>query len=124
MPGWTTTTPGGSRPARLRLRHDGGTVFDMHLYVAVINDRHSDPDPRLFFDLSAAVAVARGYALECTPEPGVIDEEPVDSHLYSVGWGGEGDCAWVVQRKVHASVPLCDEVAGMHVTPHRGCVLR
>ncbi len=72
----------------------------MKLYIAMIADRHSDPEPYPFTTPEAAIAFARREAEQLTNTE--VVEEPVAGWLYHATYSGEGDSVWVVERELDA----------------------
>lgn len=70
------------------------------VYVAMINDRHSDPEPYLFSTAAEAIDYARRCAQEYAYEPASIDETPVDGWLYHARYSEESDVVWVLAKAV------------------------
>lgn len=73
------------------------------LYVAMICDRHTDPEPYVFTTKEAAIAYARAEALGLVHEdhPEDFDEsEMPEGWLYHATYSGEGDSVWVIEKKL------------------------
>ncbi len=68
------------------------------VYVAMIDERHSDPEPYVFTAADAAITFAREQAYEWARAPEDVEEEPIKGWLYNVRWSHEGDSAWVVEK--------------------------
>ena len=75
-------------------------VRNLTVYVAMIEDRHTDPDPVLFSTAEAAIEHARTEALRLAGHEDFIEEEEVDGWLYSATCGNEGDSVWVIEKEV------------------------
>lgn len=74
----------------------------MIVYVAVVEDRHADPDPQVFTDREAAIAWALKEATESArggPEDVEVLNLPQYYEFY-VSYSPESDCAWVVKREL------------------------
>jgi hypothetical protein len=73
------------------------------LYVAMISDRHSDPEPYVFSTPEAAIEYARDQARELSRH-GHVKEAELTNTMVREGWlfhawySGEGDDVWVVTR--------------------------
>ena len=71
----------------------------MKLYVAMICDRHADPEPFVFSTAEAAMAYARALAEEGAHNPADLDEPEVpDGWLYYATYSGEDDSVWVLEK--------------------------
>jgi hypothetical protein len=70
------------------------------VYVAVIEDRHTGPEPYVFSSADLAVAYARRWAADFAHEPDDVEEELVDGRLYHANYSEEGDCVWVVEKRI------------------------
>ena len=70
----------------------------MSVYVAMINDRHTDPTPYVFSTPAAAIECARGYAEEAAARHGgcQVEEESVADWLYYARFCTEGDDVWLL----------------------------
>lgn len=71
------------------------------LYIAVLCDRHRDPDPRPFWEPETAIAAARAWINDLGPLAVVEDNDALDDVLYTATYGDEGDFCFVVRREVH-----------------------
>ncbi len=71
----------------------------MKIYVAMINDRHSDPEPFLFTKREAAIEYARSEAISNSWDD-QIDEQEIAGWLYYAGYGTEGDSVWVLEKNL------------------------
>lgn len=74
------------------------------VYVAIVNDRHVDPDPWVFSTAARAVDFARTWFQDHV-HPDVVDDEDVgeqemDGWLYYASYSVEGDAVWVVEKVV------------------------
>ena len=72
----------------------------MELYVAMVDDRHTDPYARLFTTPERAIDYARRLAEENAARPQDVEESEVEGWLYHATWSTEGDAVWVVPREV------------------------
>lgn len=73
----------------------------MTIYIAMINDRHADPEARLFSTADAAIGYARATARENASGPDDVTEPPIPSGwLYYARYGVEGDSVWVVATEL------------------------
>lgn len=71
------------------------------VYVAMICDRHTDPEPSVFTTPEAAIGYARAEVQDYARHPESIEEhEPPDGWLYYATWSNEGDSAWVLEREL------------------------
>ena len=70
------------------------------VYVAMICDRHSDPEPYVFETAVDAIAYARSEALEGARTPENVVEEQIDAWLYYARYSPEGDSVWVLEKDV------------------------
>jgi hypothetical protein len=70
------------------------------LYVAMIADRHTDPEPYLFETAEQAIAYAQAKAREYALSPETVEEEPVEGWLYRATYSTEGDAVWVLAKTV------------------------
>lgn len=68
------------------------------LYVVMINDRHTDPEPYVFSTPEAAIDYARSEAHEYARTPEGVEEEPIEGWLYYARYSGEGDSVWVIAK--------------------------
>jgi hypothetical protein len=68
------------------------------VYVAMICDRHADPEPYVFTDAETAIAYAKREATEGARTPENIVEEPIQGWLYYARYSPEGDSVWVVEK--------------------------
>lgn len=76
------------------------TQPDTTVYVVMINDRHSDPEPYVFSTAERAIAYAKAKALEYARDPGDVEEEPIDGWLYHARYSVEDDSLWVLAKTV------------------------
>jgi hypothetical protein len=71
----------------------------MIVYVAMIADRHTDPEPYVFTTAEAAIAYAKAEAVAGAHDPSAIDEEPIDGWLYYARYG-EDSSVWVIEKTI------------------------
>lgn len=84
----------------------------MKVYVAMTEDRHTDPEAEVFTTPDAAIAFARTRAedwmsnAEGEDDDGVLrddyypHEEQVDGTLYYAEYSTEGDSVWVIEKEL------------------------
>lgn len=72
------------------------------IYIAMINDRHTDPEPYPFSTAEAAIAYAKACAAEYARNPDYIEAQPIDGWLYYASYSTEGDSVWVVAKDLDA----------------------
>lgn len=70
------------------------------LYVAMIADRHTDPEPYLFETSDEAIGYARTYAQQHAGRPEDFDESPSGGWLYHATFSVEYDSVWVLAKTV------------------------
>jgi len=70
------------------------------IYIAVINDRHTDTEPYPFSTAEAAIGYARKCAHEYARDAEDVEEEPLEGWLYYATYSGEGDSVWVVEKEL------------------------
>ena len=76
----------------------------MSLYVAMICDRHTDPEPYLFSTAESAIAYARDTARAYARRPDDYEEQdPPEGWLFYATYSVEGDSVWVLEKEVHVS---------------------
>lgn len=74
----------------------------MKIYVAMICDRHTDPEPEVFSTPEAAIEYARTQAQEgARYEDAFQEEETPDGWLYYAIYSMEGDSVWVIEKELH-----------------------
>jgi hypothetical protein len=76
----------------------------MKVYVAMINDRHTDPEPYVFTNAHAAIDYARREAKEYTntDHPEDYEEREVNGWLFYASYSVEGDSVWVIEKELQA----------------------
>jgi hypothetical protein len=72
----------------------------MIVYIAIVNDRHADPEARPFSTAEAAITYARAAARENARRPDDVEEHPIDGWLYYARYSVEGDNVWVVAQEL------------------------
>ena len=70
------------------------------VYVAMICDRHADPEPYVFSSGAAAIEYARKKAHDGAHKPEDVEETPIPGWLYYAAYSSEGDAVWVVEKEV------------------------
>lgn len=78
-----------------RQAENGGPLT---VYVAMICDRHTDPEPYVFTTAEAAIDYARSCAVACAREPEDVEESAIDGWLYHATYSEEGDSVWVIAK--------------------------
>jgi len=73
------------------------------VYVAMIDDRRFDADPRVFFTADAAIVNAKKAASELARQPSDVVEGNIPGSLYYAKYSEEDDCVWVVETEVRTS---------------------
>jgi len=85
---------------------DRPLLLPIKIYVAMICDRHTDPEPHLFSTPEAAIDFARGEA-----QHNARSNEDVEEHAAPEGWlyyatySGESDSVWVLEKALDGSAP-------------------
>jgi hypothetical protein len=70
-------------------------------YVAMVNDRHSDPEATIFTKPGDAIEWARETARELARRPEDYQEqETPEGWLFYATYSVESDCVWVLERGV------------------------
>lgn len=72
----------------------------MKLYVAMVNDRHTDPYCRVFATPEEAIGFARATAKEFCHFKDDYSEETVGGWLFYARYSCEDDSAWVVEQEL------------------------
>lgn len=70
----------------------------MEVFIAMITDRHTDPEPYPFSTADAAIEHARQYAHKHASDPKDVEEEVVEGWLYYARYSTEGDSVWVLTK--------------------------
>lgn len=83
----------------------GNRVSDLTVFVVMVNDRHSDPEPFVFTTEEDAVDFARARAREYAYDQSDIDESPADGWLYRATYSVEGDSVWVISKGIDENLP-------------------
>jgi hypothetical protein len=68
------------------------------IYVAMIADRHTDPEPYPFTTAEQAIAYARQAAHANARSPEAVEESDIDGWLYHATYSTEGDAVWVLAK--------------------------
>ena len=76
----------------------------MMVYVAIIHDRHAEPDAEVFTTADAAITYARTWAQEHAHFPDDFEEHDVKEWLYYADYSCEGDSVWVLEKNIDAEV--------------------
>lgn len=71
------------------------------IYVCLINDRHTDPQAKVFTTLDGAIEAARAW-VSGQAHPERFQEEEVEGWLFCVSHEVEEDGAWVTEQRVEA----------------------
>lgn len=74
----------------------------MIVYVAMIADRHTDPEPYPFTTAEAAITFAKEAARRYAHDPKDITEEEIEGWLYYARYG-EDSAVWVLEKVVGSS---------------------
>lgn len=76
----------------------------MKIYIAMVCDRHTDPEPEVFATPDSAIAWARAEAGNLAAgHPGcTVEEGQVDGWLYYATYCVEGDSVWVIEKTLDA----------------------
>lgn len=74
----------------------------MKVYVAMIHDRHVDPEAYVFSTPDTAIETARRMAAE-NARGNEVNVDPVDGWLFHATYSVEGDCVWVVEKTLDAA---------------------
>lgn len=77
----------------------------MKIYVAMVCDRHTDPEPHLFTDPDDALDFAHEEALKLARHEDFLTEEVIAGRLYSATCGEEGDEVWVLAKELDGRAP-------------------
>jgi formylmethanofuran dehydrogenase subunit E-like metal-binding protein len=72
----------------------------MTVYVAMINDRHADPEPTVFTTAEAAIAFARQKAIDYAHDPADVEYDDIPGWLFHARYSVEGDSVWVIAKEV------------------------
>lgn len=72
----------------------------MKVYVAMIDDRHTDTEPYVFTTPDAAIAYAQGAASDGAHDDADIEEETIVGWLYYARYSDEGDSVWVIEKEL------------------------
>lgn len=72
----------------------------MKIYVAIIEDRHTDVNVEVFTRPEPAIAFAKERAIEIARGEEIV-EEPISSWLYDAICGVEGDAVRVEEQEMN-----------------------
>jgi hypothetical protein len=77
------------------------------VYVAMICDRHADPEPYVFTTQEMAITYAATCVSEYARHPEDIEDHvpPPDGWLYYTTYSPEGDAVWVLAKQIDAPEP-------------------
>jgi len=73
----------------------------MKVYIAYCNDRHTDPEIKLFKDPENAIAHVKTFMEEHVAHPEGIEEKTIDGYLFFLGYQFESDHAFVLEEELH-----------------------
>lgn len=73
----------------------------MKVYVAYCNDRHTDPEIKVFKDREEAIAHVKTFMEEHVVHPEGIEERKVEGYLLFLGYQFESDHAFVLEEELH-----------------------
>lgn len=84
------------------------------IYIAMICDRHTDPELHLFSTPEAAIAFARKYYTDSLPdgldqdemEDAGIGEQETEAFLYNAVYSVEGDAVWVLVKELDGTAVM------------------
>lgn len=76
----------------------------MKIYIAMLNDRHTDAEPFPCSTPERAIERARALAVENSRDGGasIDDSETPSGWLYYAIYSEEGDCVWVIAKDLDA----------------------
>lgn len=75
----------------------------MKVYVAMVEDRHTDTEAFVFSTLEAAIEFARRTAQETASDPEDIEERPPGARwLFNIHYSCESDRVRVVEKEIDA----------------------
>lgn len=72
----------------------------MEIYIAMIQDRHTDVEVHSFSDPDKAIDYARSRALESCKHDEYYEEQEVESWLFCASYSCEGDFVRVVKTEL------------------------
>lgn len=70
----------------------------MIVYIAIVEDRHTDVEVYPFSIAEAAIYFARATAYQNARTPADVEETPIDGWLYHATYSVEGDSVRVVAK--------------------------
>lgn len=70
------------------------------VYVMMVDDRHSDPEPTVYASSFEAINDAASWARDHASDPDDIDESPIGGWLYHATYSSESDSVWVLEKPV------------------------
>lgn len=73
--------------------------MNQSVYVVMINDRHTDPEPEVFLNRDEAIEFAQKYVREYG-RPGDVEvhDPPPMGWLFYGTYSVEADCVWVLEK--------------------------
>jgi hypothetical protein len=83
----------------------------MRVYLAIIEDRHTDVAVCVFSTAEKAIAYAREWAYDNARSPDRVEEQEIDGWLYSATYSVEGDAVRVEEAEVIEGTNLTRPVA-------------
>lgn len=72
----------------------------MRVYVAMVQDRHTDVDAQVFSTPESAKEYARNVAVSLGGGEPLEERHDMEGWDYYARYGEEGDCVWVFPREV------------------------
>jgi hypothetical protein len=75
----------------------------MRIFVAMICDRHADPEAFLFTAAEAAIQFARDTAHGYARSPEDVEESDIKGWLYYATYSNESDSVWVLEKELEES---------------------
>lgn len=72
------------------------------IYIAMIDDRHSDTEAHPFSTAEQAIEYAKGWAQGAAHYPGDYEESHIDGWLFHASYSPESDAVWVVEKDLDA----------------------
>lgn len=75
------------------------------VYIAMVADRHRDPEPYVFTTAEAALEFAERFARESArrPEDFMIWPDTPPEWMFHASYSGEGDAVWVLAKVIDAT---------------------
>lgn len=72
------------------------------VYVVMVEDRHTDPEPFVFSTAEAAITFARREAHDLSHGDDQVEESDIGGWLYYATYSNEGDRVWVIEKTIDA----------------------